>query len=135
LSTGKSATKSTLGQAIKEARKIRHLSLRDLARQTGLNAGYISLLERDKRVPDQDRSLAILKLGAFLGIDLAQRTSSSAPADSPHHCQFLDFAEMVADYAAMRRVVLALTGSEQERKRAKKILEEALRLKKMELSG
>ena len=131
MSTRKNVTKHTLGQAIKEARKLRHLSLRELATQTGLTAGYISLLERDKRIPDQDRSLAILKLGAFLGIDTAQRI----PPDEPHRCQFLDFTAMVAEYIHMRRVVLALTGGPQERKRTEAILAEAQRLKKLETEG
>lgn len=50
----------------------------------------------------------------------------------PHRCQFLDFTAMVAEYNAMRRVVLALTGGKQERKKVEAILTEAERLKKLE---
>lgn len=47
-----------------------------------------------------------------------------------HYCEFLDFTAMVADYQQMRRVVLALTGSDDEKRRAEAIMDEAQRLTK-----
>lgn len=52
--------------------------------------------------------------------------------EAPHRCQFLDFTAMVAEYTAMRKVVLALTGGPQERKRTELVLTEAQRLKKLD---
>ena len=50
----------------------------------------------------------------------------------PHRCQFLDFVTMIAEYQAIRRVVLALRERRQERKEAEAVLAEAIRLKKLE---
>lgn len=67
--------KSTrLGDAIRRAREAKGLTQTQLARMTGLNRSYLSQLETSDREPKVGRSL--ITLGAFLGIDIAQRTAA-----------------------------------------------------------
>jgi transcriptional regulator with XRE-family HTH domain len=68
-------------------------------------------------------------------IDFIFRGAASAAGKSAvqlHRCQFLDFVAMIAEYHAMRRVLLALRERRQERKEAEAVLDEAIRLKKLE---
>ena len=99
-----------------------------LAREARINERSLrTLLYRGKRLPPADRLEA---LEEAVGL-----RSKEPGSHDTHRCQFLDFTAMVADYIYMRRVVLALTGGRQERKRTEAILTEAQRLKKLEIEG
>jgi len=71
---------STNGETIRKAREERGLSIRALARETGVHYSYISQLENGRRAPQ--RSLMLILLGTYLGVKLEQ--SAMMPAVPAH---------------------------------------------------
>jgi transcriptional regulator with XRE-family HTH domain len=60
---------STYGERLRQRREAAGLSVRELARRSGLDDGYLSRIERGKMPPPQDEKLA--KLDKALGTTLA----------------------------------------------------------------
>ena len=67
MATKKGAAKESFGQALKEARKKRRATLREVAEKIGKSVGYISDIEHDrKRPPDLE---TVSRIEDFLLID------------------------------------------------------------------
>jgi transcriptional regulator with XRE-family HTH domain len=68
----------TLGEFISETREQRGLSLRELARQTGISPSFLSRIEHDRRCPSK---LVMIRLADLLGVpvkSLQQRSVTTA---------------------------------------------------------
>lgn len=63
-----------LGEIIKEARKQKGMTLKQLAHETTLTDAYLSLIERNKRKPSKK---VLLKLSKILDIDIAKLIAAS----------------------------------------------------------
>jgi transcriptional regulator with XRE-family HTH domain len=63
----------TLGEAIREVRLAKGLTLRQLAKKLGVSAPFLSDVEHDRRRPARDR---FPKLAKILGVDLEYLTQS-----------------------------------------------------------
>lgn len=66
--SGMRVTQPIIGARVRELRKARSMTLQDLAEETGLSAGYLSQLERDRATPSI-RALKVISqsLGVTIG--------------------------------------------------------------------
>lgn len=74
----------TIGEAIYKVRVLKGLTTTELAAQTGLSAGYISMLENNKRIPSLNYLRAICTALDVPATLLVMLTEANHPAISPY---------------------------------------------------